>query len=193
MSIIIYFLFHYIFIKKNWIFCWSLFSKASNLVENEIFFNSNICLGLFSHWLLFYCYIIVVVIVVVVVTEFVWISHQKKKKRVCLNLINYIYGYIYEFSNVFFWLIIGKGELMTCSEEQNSELFHAVLGGLGQFGIITRARIPLEPAPQRVCLCLPLSHCLSLSMHTTHMPTKVLLVWRNNYATYYSFFFFFFG
>ena len=67
------------------------------------------------------------------------------------------YGYIYEFSNVFFWLIIGKGELMTCSEEQNSELFHAVLGGLGQFGIITRARIPLEPAPQRVCLSLSLS------------------------------------
>nr|CAN81010.1 hypothetical protein VITISV_017949 [Vitis vinifera] len=44
----------------------------------------------------------------------------------------------------------GKGELLTCSEEQNSELFHAVLGGLGQFGIITRARIGLEPAPQRV-------------------------------------------
>lgn len=57
---------------------------------------------------------------------------------------------------------------MTCSEEQNSELFHAVLGGLGQFGIITRARIPLEPAPQRVCLCLPLSHCLSLSQCTQH-------------------------
>ena len=60
---------------------------------------------------------------------------------------------------------------MTCSEEQNSELFHAVLGGLGQFGIITRARIPLEPAPQRVCLSLSLSHCTQ-----THMPTKVLLV-----------------
>lgn len=39
---------------------------------------------------------------------------------------------------------------MTCSKEQNPELFHAVLGGLGQFGIITRARISLEPAPQRV-------------------------------------------
>uniref|UniRef100_A0A5B7A8M4 cytokinin dehydrogenase n=1 Tax=Davidia involucrata TaxID=16924 RepID=A0A5B7A8M4_DAVIN len=47
-------------------------------------------------------------------------------------------------------VVTGKGELMTCSEEQNSELFHAVLGGLGQFGIITRARIALEPAPQRV-------------------------------------------
>ncbi|KAJ6736314.1 CYTOKININ OXIDASE 5-RELATED [Salix viminalis] len=47
-------------------------------------------------------------------------------------------------------VVTGKGELMTCSEEQNSKLFHAVLGGLGQFGIITRARIALEPAPQRV-------------------------------------------
>ncbi|KAM7518213.1 hypothetical protein LguiB_017175 [Lonicera macranthoides] len=44
----------------------------------------------------------------------------------------------------------GKGEVLTCSEEQNTELYHAVLGGLGQFGIITRARIALEPAPQRV-------------------------------------------
>ncbi|KAE8656055.1 Cytokinin dehydrogenase 5 [Hibiscus syriacus] len=47
-------------------------------------------------------------------------------------------------------VVIGKGELLTCSENQNPELFHAVLGGLGQFGIITRARISLEPAPQRV-------------------------------------------
>ncbi|KAL1309405.1 hypothetical protein HN51_052092 [Arachis hypogaea] len=47
-------------------------------------------------------------------------------------------------------VVTGKGEVLTCSEESNSELFHAVLGGLGQFGIITRARIALEPAPQRV-------------------------------------------
>ncbi|KAK6938881.1 Cytokinin dehydrogenase 1, FAD/cytokinin binding domain [Dillenia turbinata] len=47
-------------------------------------------------------------------------------------------------------VVTGRGELLTCSEEQNQELFHAVLGGLGQFGIITRARISLEPAPQRV-------------------------------------------
>ncbi|XP_052202914.1 cytokinin dehydrogenase 5 isoform X1 [Diospyros lotus] len=47
-------------------------------------------------------------------------------------------------------VVTGKGELLTCSEEQNPELFQAVLGGLGQFGIITRARIALEPAPQRV-------------------------------------------
>ncbi|KAL6212869.1 hypothetical protein ACLB2K_018084 [Fragaria x ananassa] len=47
-------------------------------------------------------------------------------------------------------VVTGKGELLTCSEKRNAELFHAVLGGLGQFGIITRARIALEPAPTRV-------------------------------------------
>jgi cytokinin dehydrogenase len=43
----------------------------------------------------------------------------------------------------------GLGEMVTCSKEKNSDLFDAVLGGLGQFGIITRARIPLVPAPAR--------------------------------------------
>ncbi|XVF48993.1 hypothetical protein PTKIN_Ptkin03bG0232900 [Pterospermum kingtungense] len=47
-------------------------------------------------------------------------------------------------------VITGKGDFLTCSPTKNSELFYAVLGGLGQFGIITRARIPLEPAPKRV-------------------------------------------
>lgn len=48
----------------------------------------------------------------------------------------------------------GKGEVVTCSENQNADLFHGVLGGLGQFGIITRARISLEPAPKMVKLNL---------------------------------------
>ncbi|KAE9604700.1 hypothetical protein Lal_00010820 [Lupinus albus] len=47
-------------------------------------------------------------------------------------------------------VITGKGDFVTCSSKTNSELFHAVLGGLGQFGIIARARIALEPAPKRV-------------------------------------------
>ncbi|XP_043704470.1 cytokinin dehydrogenase 3 isoform X2 [Telopea speciosissima] len=47
-------------------------------------------------------------------------------------------------------VVTGRGEVVTCSRDMNSELFCAVLGGLGQFGIITRARIPLEPAPSRV-------------------------------------------
>ncbi|KAL3532628.1 hypothetical protein ACH5RR_006149 [Cinchona calisaya] len=47
-------------------------------------------------------------------------------------------------------VITGKGEFMTCSKHMNSELFYAVLGGLGQFGIITRARIVLDKAPTRI-------------------------------------------
>lgn len=39
---------------------------------------------------------------------------------------------------------------MTCSRDKNSDLFFAALGGLGQFGVITRARLQLEPAPKRV-------------------------------------------
>lgn len=51
-------------------------------------------------------------------------------------------------------LIAGKGEVVNCSESQNTDLFHGVLGGLGQFGIITRARISLQPAPNRVNITL---------------------------------------
>lgn len=43
-----------------------------------------------------------------------------------------------------------RGETVTCSPTKDAELFNAVLGGLGQFGIITRARILLQEAPQKV-------------------------------------------
>ncbi|KAL5221368.1 hypothetical protein ABZP36_026081 [Zizania latifolia] len=46
-------------------------------------------------------------------------------------------------------VITGVGEIVTCSKEKEKDLFDAVLGGLGQFGVITRARIPLAPAPAR--------------------------------------------
>lgn len=49
-------------------------------------------------------------------------------------------------------LIAGKGEVVNCSEKQNADLFQSVLGGLGQFGIITKARISLEPAPKMVII-----------------------------------------
>ena len=56
----------------------------------------------------------------------------------------------------------GKGDFVTCSEKENSELYYAVLGGLGQFGIITRARIALEPAPKMVQFtCTELAKTLS--------------------------------
>ena len=45
---------------------------------------------------------------------------------------------------------VGTGDVVRCSDDENSDLFHGVLGGLGQFGIITRARIALGPAPTMV-------------------------------------------
>ncbi|KAI4377014.1 hypothetical protein MLD38_014711 [Melastoma candidum] len=47
-------------------------------------------------------------------------------------------------------VVTGNGDIVLCSERENSELFFAALGGLGQFGIITRAKIPLQPAPDMV-------------------------------------------
>lgn len=51
------------------------------------------------------------------------------------------------------FLSAGKGEVVTCSPGENVDLFYGALGGLGQFGIITKARIALEPAPQMVKHC----------------------------------------
>ncbi|KAG6553132.1 hypothetical protein Mapa_005191 [Marchantia paleacea] len=47
-------------------------------------------------------------------------------------------------------VVTGMGELITCSREVRPDLFFAVLGGLGQFGIITKARIYLQPVPTNV-------------------------------------------
>lgn len=47
-------------------------------------------------------------------------------------------------------VVTGKGEIVICSKEKDSELFFSVLGGLGQFGVITRARILLQKAPDMV-------------------------------------------
>ncbi|KAL3655794.1 Cytokinin dehydrogenase 7 [Castilleja foliolosa] len=47
-------------------------------------------------------------------------------------------------------VVTGNGDVLVCSKNQNSELFFSVLGGLGQFGVIIRARILLQPAPDMV-------------------------------------------
>lgn len=49
-------------------------------------------------------------------------------------------------------VVTGDGRLVTCSPTHESELFNMVLAGLGQCGIIVRARIPLIPAPSHVML-----------------------------------------
>ena len=44
-------------------------------------------------------------------------------------------------------VVTGKGELVTCSATQNTALFNAARSGLGQFGLIVRARVRLIAAP----------------------------------------------
>lgn len=43
-----------------------------------------------------------------------------------------------------------SGELRWCSATREPELFHRVLGGMGEHGAITRARLDLVPMPSRV-------------------------------------------
>ncbi|KAF8745142.1 hypothetical protein HU200_013445 [Digitaria exilis] len=47
-------------------------------------------------------------------------------------------------------VVTGMGKMITCSPDKHSDLFFTALGGLGQFGVMTRARIALEHAPKRV-------------------------------------------
>jgi cytokinin dehydrogenase len=47
-------------------------------------------------------------------------------------------------------VVTGGGEVVTCSREQNRELFDVVRCGLGQFGIIVRAKIRLRRAKPTV-------------------------------------------
>ena len=44
-------------------------------------------------------------------------------------------------------VVTGEGELVTCSPTQNTALFDAARSGLGQFGLIVRARVRLIAAP----------------------------------------------
>jgi cytokinin dehydrogenase len=47
-------------------------------------------------------------------------------------------------------VVTGDGRLVTCSPENESELFDMVLAGQGQCGVIVRAGLPLMPAPTHV-------------------------------------------
>lgn len=49
-------------------------------------------------------------------------------------------------------VVTGTGETVRCSAGRNPDLFGAVKGTHGKFGIITKARIPLEQAPESVRL-----------------------------------------
>jgi FAD/FMN-containing dehydrogenase len=45
-------------------------------------------------------------------------------------------------------VVTGTGDIVTCSPSWNSDLFGAMLAGLGQCGVITRAKLDLVPARQ---------------------------------------------
>jgi cytokinin dehydrogenase len=47
-------------------------------------------------------------------------------------------------------VVTGTGDIVTCSREENRDLFDAVRCGLGQFGIITRAKLRLRACKPRV-------------------------------------------
>ena len=47
-------------------------------------------------------------------------------------------------------VVTGDGQIVSCSDERNSDLFNAMLGGLGQCGIITKIVMRLMAAPTNV-------------------------------------------
>lgn len=47
-------------------------------------------------------------------------------------------------------VVSGSGERFSCSAERRGDEFRAVLGGLGAFGLVTRATLALRPARPRV-------------------------------------------
>ena len=49
-------------------------------------------------------------------------------------------------------VVTATGDHVTCSPDRNAELFRMMLAGLGQCGIIVRARLRLLPAPRYVVL-----------------------------------------
>lgn len=70
-------------------------------------------------------------------------------------------------------VVTGNGDMVTCSESRNPDLFFNVLGGLGQFGIITRARVLLQSAPDKVRITIIIISSLDFSF------TCLLLVCQN--------------
>ncbi len=47
-------------------------------------------------------------------------------------------------------VVTGDGQLVTCSDERNGDLFNAMVSGLGQCGIIVKVVMALVPAPTHV-------------------------------------------
>ena len=46
-------------------------------------------------------------------------------------------------------VVTGAGDVFACSAEKNTDLFDAVRGGVGQYGVVVRATIAMRPLPPR--------------------------------------------
>jgi FAD/FMN-containing dehydrogenase len=53
-------------------------------------------------------------------------------------------------------LLTPRGELIRCSREENPDIFHAAIGGLGLLGVITRVKLRLTPVDSGLLRVLPL-------------------------------------
>ena len=67
-------------------------------------------------------------------------------------------------------VVTGTGQLVTCSATHEPELFHMTLAGLGQCGIIVRARLRLAPAPTFI-----VTHALTYSDLPTFLADQARL------------------
>jgi FAD/FMN-containing dehydrogenase len=61
-------------------------------------------------------------------------------------------------------VVTGNAHVVTCSASANADLFNAMLGGLGQCGVVTKATIQLRPARDR-----------ARTYHYRHTDTALLL------------------
>uniref|UniRef100_A0A8C5BVY2 Delta(24)-sterol reductase n=1 Tax=Gadus morhua TaxID=8049 RepID=A0A8C5BVY2_GADMO len=65
---------------------------------------------------------------------------------------SHIYG-LFQHICVAFELVLADGSLVRCTEEENSDLFHAVPWSCGTLGFLVAAEIKIVPAKQWVKLC----------------------------------------
>ena len=76
-------------------------------------------------------------------------------------------------------LVTVAGERLTCSRAQNSDVFHAVLGGMGLLGAVTRVKLQLKRVGGGRVRVLPLAgeslHEL-FGLFEAHLPTSDYLV-----------------
>jgi len=67
-----------------------------------------------------------------------------------------------------FRLLLASGEIVSCSRQQNPDLFWATLGGMGLTGVVVEARLRMRPVETaymqvEVCRARDLDHLLALS------------------------------